>query len=93
MRNGWWIVVALIGSGLAPLIGVALASGLAWLADCGLQAARPIPCVLAGVDWGNGLYRLLASASWIGLTAPLALAGFALGIGLALRSLLVRLGD
>lgn len=93
MPRGWWIVTLLIGLGLAPLIGVALASTLARLGGCGLQAARPVPCVLGGIDWGGGLYRLLASASWIGLTAPLALAGFALGIALALRALHARLGE
>lgn len=93
MRKGWWMTMALIGLGLAPLIGVAMASGLARLGGCALSAARPLPCVLAGIDWGGALYRMLVSASWIAVTSPLALAGFALGIGLALRALHLRLGD
>lgn len=93
MRNGWWITMALIGLGLAPLIGVALASGIARLGGCALSAARPMPCMLIGIECGGVLFRMLVSASWIALTAPLALAGFALGIGLALRALHVRLGE
>lgn len=93
MRKGWWITLALIGLGLAPLIGVALASGLARLGGCTLSTARPMPCILAGIDWGGGLFRLLVSGPWIALMAPLALAGFALGIGLALRALHLRMRE
>ncbi|WP_417587709.1 hypothetical protein [Pararhodobacter oceanensis] len=93
MRWAWILAVVLILIGLAPVIGIACAQMLSALADCPLNTAFPQPCVVFGADIG-GTLTTLNSLNWLMfLTAPAALAGFALAIALALAALLRRARD
>lgn len=90
MRWAWILAAVLIGVGLAPVAGLLLARGVSRLAGCPVNAAFPQPCVIWGSDWGGPL-TWLSGADWLMfLTAPAALGGFALAIGLAVLSLIRR---
>jgi len=90
MRLGWILVVLLLVIGLAPVASMLLASALAHLGGCVVNEAFPQPCVMLGSDWGGTLNWLFTNGWLIFLTAPAAIAGCALGIGLAVVSLVRR---
>jgi len=90
MRWAWILAILLMVIGLAPAGGMLLASGVSALADCPINAAFPQPCVILGADIGGSLNVLFTSGWLMFLTAPAALTGFALAIGLAGFSLLRR---
>lgn len=93
MRWAWILAVVLILIGLAPVIGIGVAQIVASLAHCPLNTAFPQPCVILGVDLGGPLTTLNGLNWLMFLTAPAALAGFALAIALALAALLRRARD
>lgn len=93
MRWGWMIAGGLILLGIAPLLGLALVGAVAALADCRVHEVFAQPCIILGMDWGGGLYSLGVMGWAFFLTAPLALAGMVLGIGLAIAALVRRARD
>lgn len=85
--------MVLMGVGLAPVGCMAAAKGLAALSGCTISEAFPQPCLIWGQDWG-GVLNGLFTAGWLMFaTAPAALAGFTLAIGLAVASLVRRARD
>lgn len=93
MRWGWTLAILLIVIGLLPVLGLAVMSVVAALGDCRVHEGFAQPCFIAGVDWGGTLYALGMGGWLLFLTAPIALAGIVLGIGLALTSLVRRARD
>ncbi|MCL4674581.1 MAG: hypothetical protein KJZ59_00760 [Pararhodobacter sp.] len=93
MRWAWILAAVLMTVGLAPAVGMGLARSVAALAGCPIITAFPQSCEILGTDWGAWL-TWLAGTSWLMfLTAPVALAGFALAIGLAVLALFRRARD
>ncbi|WP_323035957.1 hypothetical protein [Pararhodobacter sp.] len=90
MRWAWILAFVLMAVGLAPVASMALAKALAALSGCTISETFPQPCVIWGGDWGGLLNRLFTTGWLMFLTAPAALTGFALAIGLAAASLIRR---
>lgn len=93
MRWAWILAVVLMVVGLVPAASMLTATTLAKLTGCTINEAFPQPCVIAGTDWGGTLNWLFTTGWLFFLTAPAALAGMALAIGLAILSLLRRARD
>lgn len=72
---GVFLSIALVA--LLPVLSVAIAGGIASLADCRLDEGNVHPCVILGADFGGLLYGM-GVLGWLMLvTLPLgALAGF-----------------
>lgn len=90
MRWAWVLAVVLMAVGLAPVGSMLLAKGIAAISGCAISEAFPQPCVIFGSDWGGVLNTLFTTGWLMFVTAPAALAGFALAIGLAVFSLVRR---
>lgn len=93
MQRGWVFAGLMIIVGLLPVFGIALAWALAAVSGCTVTQSGARPCVILGLDGGRFLYALSISGWFLILTAPIALAGMALGIWLALVSLIRRARD
>jgi len=93
MRWGWILATLLILTGLSPVIALSVMSLIAAIGGCRVQEGFPEPCMIAGQDWGGALHALGMSGWAFFLTAPIALAGMVLGIGLALAALIRRARD
>ncbi len=90
MRGGWVLSAVLVVIGLIPVLSITAASVIGAGGDCRVHDGYAETCLIGGRDWGGAL-ALLDSIGWFFfLTAPIALAGFVLGIVLALLSLLQR---
>lgn len=93
MRWWWLIALVLILIGLSPVFGLALMSLLAWIGDCSIHEGFAQTCMIAGSDWGETLYALGVGGWMFFLTAPIALAGLALALVLAVIALVRRARD
>ncbi len=90
MRGGWVLSAVLVVIGLIPVLSITAASVIGAVGNCRVHDGYAETCLIGGRDWGGAL-ALLDSIGWFFfLTAPIALAGFVLGIVLALLSLLHR---
>ena len=90
MRLAWILAAVLIVIGLAPVASMLTATSVASLAGCAISESFPQPCIVWGSDWGGVLNTLFTTGWLMCLTAPAALAGFALAIGLSVFSLVRR---
>ena len=93
MRSAWRLAVVLMVIGLAPVAATWIARGIASLAGCTISTTFPQPCMIGGADRGAALNALVDLGNLMLLTAPVALVGIALGIGLAVFSLVRRARD
>lgn len=93
MRWGWVLVAMLVLVGLIPVLALGVASTLTALAGCHAPGGFAQPCPMAGLDWAPFLHGLDLTGRFFFLTAPIALAGFVLGIALALAALMRRARD
>ncbi|MCA2012806.1 hypothetical protein [Pararhodobacter sp. CCB-MM2] len=93
MPRLWILALLMIALGLLPVLGVVLSSGIAEVAGCALNEGGVQPCVILGLDWGPVLAFLFVGGWFFFLTAPVALGGMLLGIGLALAALIRRSRD
>ena len=82
--------LTMIVLGLLPVAGVLVSTGIAGLAGCTLNEGGVHPCVILGLDLGPMLATLFVGGWFFFLTAPVALGGMLLGIGLALAALIRR---
>ncbi|MCA0204484.1 MAG: hypothetical protein LCH92_09085 [Proteobacteria bacterium] len=89
MRWGWIFVALMVLVGLIPVLSLGAMTALSTLAGCRSALGYSDPCLWAGFDWSGVLHGLDIAGRFFFLTAPIALAGFVLGIALALV-LLVR---
>ena len=65
------ILGGIVAVATAPVISVAIASGIASANGCKLNEADAHPCVLLGIDWGEILYGMFVMA-WLAIaTIPL----------------------
>ena len=90
MSRLWILALVMIVIGLLPMAGVLVSSGIAGLAGCPLNEGGVNPCVILGLDLGPLLAMLFVGGWFFFLTAPVALGGILLGIGLALAALIRR---
>ncbi len=65
------ILVGIIAVAAAPVMSVAVASGIASANGCKLNEADAHPCVLLGFDWGGVLYGMFVMAWFAIATVPL----------------------
>jgi hypothetical protein len=73
--------------GWAPLASVALAAAIGLLAGCRGGQGAAQPCLVAGIDIGDGLYAM-GVTGWLMLaTAPIAFVAIGLWVIIAIRSL------
>ena len=93
MQRAWMLAGLMIVFGLLPVFGIGLAWALAGLGGCVVTESGAQPCMILGLDWGRFLYSLFIAGWFLVLTAPIALAGMALGIWLALVALIRRARD
>ena len=93
MRGGWILAAGMMVLGLIPVLSLAAASVIASIGGCRLHEGFTEICLIGGRDWGSTLYALGLTGWFFFLTAPIALAGFVLGIVLALVSLVRRTQD
>lgn len=66
--------------GIAPILSMLIATGIASAAGCMLNEGGSYPCLILGADWGETLNFMFVGAWFFFLTFPLALIG-ALGLG------------
>ena len=77
MRILFWIFIALFVIGIAPILSMLIASGIASANGCILNEGGVHQCILLGTDWGETLNIMFVMA-WLTLvTFPLALIGLA----------------
>lgn len=93
MRGGWILAAVLVVVGLIPVLSLASATVIAALGECRVHEGFAETCLIGGRDWGGTLYALVTVGWFFFLTAPIALAGFVLGIVLAVVALMRRVRD
>lgn len=87
----WVLAIGLILFGVAPLVSVIVASGIASAHGCTLHEGFVNPCVIGGQDRGELLYQMAVAGWLMMLTLPFAALGALLALGLAIRALVRRL--
>ncbi len=65
------ILAGIVAVATAPVMSVAIASGIASANGCKLNEADAHPCVLQGIDWGAILYGMFVMAWFAIATVPL----------------------
>ena len=93
MRWGWVLATGLMVAGLTPVLSLGVGTVIATLGDCRVRDGYAGPCMIGGRDWAGVLSTLDTLGWFFFLTAPVALAGFVLGIVLAVLSLMHRARD
>lgn len=66
------LLVGLVLFGLAPLLGVVVADGIASANGCNLSEGPGLVCMIGGSDWGQGLYSFSVLTWFLLVTLPLA---------------------
>ncbi|MCC6304878.1 MAG: hypothetical protein IT545_06750 [Rhodobacteraceae bacterium] len=83
---GWLLILG----GLAPMLLAIVASAIARRHGCTLHEGFPGPCLIGGEDWGEALHAM-GLLAWLAIaTAPLAVVGILLLLGLWVARRLAR---
>jgi hypothetical protein len=76
-RIAGWVAACAVAFALLPLVAFGIASALAAIGDCEANESQVMPCVIAGIDFGEVVSLLFMSMWLLLLTGPI---GFGIAI-------------